>query len=312
MVDRIHTLTEPLDSKEVTEPMEPTESSTSVQLETRSVTRFRTGTRSTAAQQAQDSVALEEPLELRLAFGEVNQREEASLSITMRTPGADAELAVGFLFGEGMIQGADDVTSVAPCGPPVAGKSIHNVVRVELAGHVAVDPDRLLRHFYTTSSCGVCGKASLEALHQQRQIVAPDANFVVSVDALQQLPARLAHGQTTFAQTGGLHCAGVFDSAGVLSASFEDVGRHNALDKLVGASVLSGNMPWSSHGVVLSGRASFELLQKAMMAGAPLVAAIGAPSSLAIELAEEFGITLVGFLRDDGFNVYCHPQRVRG
>jgi len=211
-----------------------------------------------------------------------------------------------------MIQGADDVASAAPCGPPVEGKTIHNVVRVELAAHVEVDSERLLRHFYTTSSCGVCGKASLDALHQQPQIAAPDANFVVSATVLRQLPARLAKRQAAFAQTGGLHCAGLFDSVGELSGSFEDVGRHNALDKLVGASVLSGNLPWSSHGIMLSGRASFELLQKAMMAGAPLVAAIGAPSSLAIDLAEEFGVTLVGFLRDDGFNVYCHAQRVQG
>lgn len=308
MTDRIHTRVAP---RSVLEPSEHL-ALENVQLETRSVTRFRTGPGAATEAEAEDRIAREEPLELRLAFGEHDLRQEASLSITMRTPGADVELAVGFLFGEGMIRGADDVTSVGPCGPPVDGKSIHNVVRVELAENVAVDPERLLRHFYTTSSCGVCGKASLDALRQQRQISAPDANFVVSADALRQLPGRLARDQATFAQTGGLHCAGVFDSEGVLSASFEDVGRHNALDKLVGASVLSGNLPWSSHGVMLSGRASFELLQKAMMAGAPLVVAIGAPSSLAIELAEEFGITLVGFLRDDGFNVYCHAQRVRG
>lgn len=310
MADRIHTLTAPPESPRAAPAS--AQSVNSVQVETRSVIRFGpAGKQSSAEQRTQDTIALEEPLELRLAFGDADHRQEASVSITMRTPGADAELAVGFLFGEGMIQGADDVSSAAPCGPPVEGKSIHNVVRVELAADVTVDPERLLRHFYTTSSCGVCGKASLDALHQQRQIAAPDANFVISADALRQLPARLARGQATFAQTGGLHCAGLFDSAGELSGSFEDVGRHNALDKLVGASVMSGNMPWSSYGVMLSGRASFELLQKAMMAGAPLVAAIGAPSSLAIELAEEFGITLVGFLRDDGFNVYCHPQRVR-
>jgi FdhD protein len=301
MADRIHTQTVPL---------EPVQSQDGV--ERRSVTRFHPGLASSAGQPAQDSVALEEPLELRLAFGEEGRRQEASVSITMRTPGADVQLALGFLFGEGMIQGADDVASAAPCGPPVEGKTIHNVVRVELAAHVEVDPERLLRHFYTTSSCGVCGKASLDALHQQPQIAAPDANFVVSATALRQLPARLAKRQAAFAQTGGLHCAGLFDSVGELSGSFEDVGRHNALDKLVGASVLSGNLPWSSHGIMLSGRASFELLQKAMMAGAPLVAAIGAPSSLAIDLAEEFGVTLVGFLRDDGFNVYCHAQRVQG
>jgi FdhD protein len=301
MADRIHIQAASL---------EPAQSQDGV--ERRSVTRFQTGPASSAGQRAQDSVALEEPLELRLAFGEEGRRQEASVSITMRTPGADVQLALGFLFGEGMIQGADDVASAAPCGPPVDGKTIHNVVRVELAAHVNVDPERLLRHFYTTSSCGVCGKASLDALRQQPQIAAPDANFVVSATALRQLPVRLAKRQAAFAQTGGLHCAGLFDSVGELSGSFEDVGRHNALDKLVGASVLSGNLPWSSHGIMLSGRASFELLQKAMMAGAPLVAAIGAPSSLAIDLAEEFGITLVGFLRDDGFNVYCHPQRVQG
>ena len=301
MADRIHTQTAPL---------ETAHSQDGVQR--RSVIRFDAGRASSAGQRAQDSVALEEPLELRLAFGEEGRRQEASVSITMRTPGADAQLALGFLFGEGMIQGADDVTSAAPCGPHVEGKSIHNVVRVELAAHVNVDPERLLRHFYTTSSCGVCGKASLDALRQQPQIAAPDAKFVVSAAALRRLPVRLSKRQAAFAQTGGLHCAGLFDSMGELSGSFEDVGRHNALDKLVGASVLSGNLPWSSHGIMLSGRASFELLQKAMMAGAPLVAAIGAPSSLAIDLAEEFGITLVGFLRDDGFNVYCHPQRVQG
>ena len=260
---------------------------------------------------AADAIAIEEPLELRLAFGEHDMRHEASVSITMRTPGADSELAVGFLFGEGMIQAAGDVISAGPCGPPVAGKSIHNVVRVELAADVAVDPEWLLRHFYTTSSCGVCGKASLDALRQQPRLTSQDTGFSISAAALQQLPAMLARRQSTFAQTGGLHCAGVFDGHGVLSDSFEDIGRHNALDKLVGSAVLSGTVPWSSHGVMLSGRSSFELLQKAMMVGAPLVAAIGAPSSLAIELAEEFGITLVGFLREDGFNVYCHPQRVR-
>jgi FdhD protein len=276
-------------------------------VEGRTVTRYGSGISACAA----DAIAIEEPLELRLAFGEHGRRQEASLSITMRTPGADSELAVGFLFGEGMIRGADDVLSAGPCGPPVAGKSIHNVVRVELAADVAVDPERLLRHFYTTSSCGVCGKASLDALRQQPRITTQDTGFSISAAVLQQLPATLVQRQATFAQTGGLHCAGVFDPQGVLSDSFEDVGRHNALDKLVGRAVLSGTIPWSSRGVMLSGRSSFELLQKAMMAGAPLVAAIGAPSSLAIELAEEFGITLVGFLRDDGFNVYCHPQRVR-
>ena len=271
------------------------------------VTRYGSGIPTCAA----DAIAIEEPLELRLAFGEQAMRQEASLSITMRTPGADSELAVGFLFGEGMIRGAGDVISAEPCGPLVAGKSIHNVVRVELAADVAVDPERLLRHFYTTSSCGVCGKASLDALRQQPRIRSHDTGFTISAAALQQLPAKLARCQATFAQTGGLHCAGLFDAQGMLSNSFEDVGRHNALDKLVGSAVLSGAVPWSSHGVMLSGRSSFELLQKAMMVGAPLVAAIGAPSSLAIELAEEFGITLVGFLRDDGFNVYCHPHRVR-
>lgn len=259
-----------------------------------------------------DAVAVEEPLELRLEFGPLAARQEASVSITMRTPGADRELAAGFLFGEGMITGPADVSRIEPCGPAVPGSTLHNVIRVELEPHVEVDPERLLRHFYTTSSCGVCGKASLDALHQQPRIERSDAGFSVSRELLQALPSQLAHGQAIFAQTGGLHGAACFDALGEMSGIHEDVGRHNAVDKLIGDFVMSDTVPLTARGLLLSGRASFELLQKAMMAGLPLVAAIGAPSSLAIDLAEEFGMTLIGFLRADGFNVYSHPERVVG
>lgn len=277
-----------------------------LQVEQRAVTRRQAG----RATQTADGVAIEEPLEIRLAYGPDGQRAEASISITMRTPGADPELAVGFLFGEGLIARADDVRSADACGPSAPGRTFHNVVRVELASHVDLEPARLLRHFYTTSSCGVCGKASLDALRQQPRLTAADAAFRISNEALTALPAMLGARQETFARTGGLHGVGLFDAHGSIEAVYEDVGRHNALDKLVGAGLQTGTLPWSTRGVLLSGRASFELLQKAMMAGAPLVAAIGAPSSLAIDLAQEFGLTLVGFLRRDGFNVYSHPERV--
>ena len=185
-----------------------------------------------------------------------------------------------------------------------------NVVRVDLARDVEVDLARLERHFYTSSSCGVCGKASLEAVAVQGRYDLHDNTLRMSAKDLGALPERLEALQSLFERTGGLHASGLFDAHGLVSVSREDVGRHNALDKLIGQALLKDELPMSDYGVVVSGRASFELMQKAMMAGVPLVAAVGAPSSLAVEFAEEFGMTLVGFLTASRFNVYSRPDRI--
>ena len=259
----------------------------------------------------EDVVATEEPLEIRLAYSRPDgKRAEQSISVTMRTPGHDGELAAGFLYTEGIIRSRTDIESVAPCGPP-APNGLINVVRVELAPDVEIALDRLERHFYTSSSCGVCGKSSLEAVAVQGHYDLHDVDFRLSGDRLGALPDALRARQTVFERTGGLHASGLFDAAGQIVAVREDVGRHNALDKLIGQALLADELPLSAFGIVVSGRASFELMQKAMMAGVPLLAAVGAPSSLAVELAEEFGITLIGFLKKDKLNVYTRPDRVQ-
>ena len=258
-----------------------------------------------------DLVAIEEPLEVRLGYSEPGgKRAERSISITMRTPGNDEELAVGFLLTEGIIKRRRDISVVRPCGPP-APNGLINVVRAELADGVDVELDRLQRNFYTSSSCGVCGKASLDAVAVQGRFDLHSAEFTVERKVLGGLPAALVTEQSVFEQTGGLHASGLFQSNGEIVSVREDVGRHNALDKLIGHQFLNDNIPLSSHGIIVSGRASFELLQKAMVAGCPMVAAVGAPSSLAVELAEEFGMTLVGFLKPDRFNIYTRPDRIR-
>ncbi|MDE0488191.1 MAG: formate dehydrogenase accessory sulfurtransferase FdhD [Gammaproteobacteria bacterium] len=257
-----------------------------------------------------DVVAMEEPLEIRLSWTHRDgRREQKSISITMRTPGNDEELAAGFLLTEGIIAGPAELEAVGPCGPPAANGLI-NVVRVDLARDVEVDLARLERHFYTSSSCGVCGKASLEAVAVQGHYDLHDNTLRMSAEGLGALPDRLRALQNVFERTGGLHASGLFDAAGQVRVSREDVGRHNALDKLIGQALLKDELPMSDYGVVVSGRASFELMQKAMMAGIPMVAAVGAPSSLAVEFAEEFGMTLVGFLTANRFNVYSRPDRI--
>jgi FdhD protein len=259
---------------------------------------------------ASDILATEEPLEVRLSFATSDGRRlQRSISVTMRTPGHDEELAAGFLFTEGIVRAAEDIRAVGPCGPP-APNGLVNVVRVDLADHVRVDLDRLERHFYTSSSCGVCGKSSLDAVAVQGRYDIEHAPFRVSPAALGALPEALRRLQAVFEQTGGLHASGLFDAGGALRLVREDVGRHNALDKLIGRSFLDRRLPLSDHGIVVSGRASFELLQKAMMAGCPLLAAVGAPSSLAVELAARFGLTLVGFLKAGRFNLYTRPDRI--
>jgi FdhD protein len=254
-----------------------------------------------------DAIAVEEPLEIRLLKPGAadNGGTGRSVSITMRTPGNDAELALGFLFGEGILRETRDVLDVRHCGPT------RNILRVLVRDDLPLDIKRLERNFYTTSSCGVCGKASIDAVTATLGMRTVDSGLLISESLLRTLPDTLREAQSGFAQTGGMHAVGLFDADGELLASYEDVGRHNAMDKLVGASLLAGRLPWKDRIVLLSGRASFELLQKAMMAGAPVVAAIGAPSTLALELAHSAGITLIAFLRDQGFNVYSHPERVR-
>ena len=259
-----------------------------------------------------DLVTVEEPMEVRLSFLSGGGRREQSISVTMRTPGNDFELAIGFLRGEGVIGDGRDIVDVEHCGPPSPDKGIHNVVKVALADHVEFDAEALTRHVFTSSSCGVCGKASLDAVAQQlpdRRV--PRPAFSVDAATLRSLPARLRTMQTEFRRTGGLHASAAFRPDGQIDRLREDVGRHNALDKLIGACLIEGSEPLAGAGLLLSGRASFELVQKAAMTATCFVAAVGPPSSLAVELADEQGFTLVGFLKDDGFNIYTHPERVR-
>ena len=258
-----------------------------------------------------DVIAVEEPLEIRIMRDGLPEADEnggtgRSISVTMRTPGHDAELAIGFLHGEGLLREPRDIISTGHCGPT------GNILRVTARADLPLDLARLARNFYSTSSCGVCGKASIEAVTASAGERRITSELIVREPVLRGLPDTLRAAQAGFAETGGMHAVGLFTAEGELLASREDVGRHNAMDKLVGASLLAGELPWRDRIVLLSGRASFELLQKAMMAGAPLVAAIGAPSTLAVELAESAGITLVAFLRPGGCNVYCNPWRVAG
>ena len=254
-----------------------------------------------------DLVTVEEPMEVRLAYQGNGERVEQSIAVTMRTPGDDFDLALGFLVGEGVVGSRDDVAGIAFCGAPSPDKGLDNIVAVSLAPHVRFDAQALTRHVFTSSSCGVCGKASLDAV----RLRVPDADrapFAISAATLQRLPDALCAAQKEFARTGGLHAAAAFDASGRIERLCEDVGRHNALDKLVGSYLAEGEPLLDGMAVLLSGRASFELVQKAAMTRAPLIAAIGPPSSLAIELAEEAGIGLVGFLKPNSFNVYVRWQ----
>lgn len=259
-----------------------------------------------------DEIAVEEPLEIQIGYRDGSSRSEKSISVTMRTPGDDEELAAGFLFAEGTLQAPKDVVKIWHRSPPVPGTELRNVIRVDLDDAVSVDLGRLDRHFYTTSSCGVCGKASLDALHTQSVNGAAirQSTFRIGSEELTWLPEKLRAKQRIFGATGGLHAAGLFSADGVVSIVREDVGRHNAMDKLLGRLFLDGGLPATGSGVLVSGRTSFELVQKIAMAGVPMLAAVGAPSSLAIDLAREFGITLVGFLRNGRYNIYSAEERI--
>ncbi len=242
-----------------------------------------------------DFVAVEEPLEIRLG--------EKSVALTMRTPGHDEDLAAGFLFSEGVLHSPSQVKRIFPCGKA-------NTIRVELEDGVVVDWKRLERHFYRTSSCGVCGKASLEALSVVGVKEIPREGFKISKEIICEMPLRLRAEQEVFDKTGGLHAAALFSREGKLISCREDVGRHNAVDKLLGAQFLEGRTPLSDVVLFLSGRTSFELMQKAVVAGIPMVVAVGAPSSLAVDLAKQFHVTLLGFTRDKRFNIYHGEERV--
>ena len=272
------------------------------------VRRFRGG--ELGAVDDPDLVATEEPFEIRLGYSRRDgSRAEEPVSVTMRTPGHDEDLAVGFLFTEGIIHARSDVQSVVARGQRAADGLI-NVVRVELTPGVPVDFKRLERNFYMTSSCGVCGKASIEAVAVQGQYDVGAVDFRIDRRGARSVARRAEDPTGGVRADGRLARVGLFDATGTIVALREDVGRHNALDKLIGQALLRGELPLSRNGVIVSGRASFELMQKAKMAGCPLVVAVGAPSSLAVELAREFGITLVGFLKSDRFNVYSRPDRI--
>jgi FdhD protein len=259
-----------------------------------------------------DLIAVEEPLEIRIGYGPVNNREQKNISITMRTPGHDFELALGFLFTEGIIENAKDVKQIKYCTELNTKKDNQNIVRVELSEFVKIDLKKLQRNFYTTSSCGVCGKSSIDAIKTVCAVSMSNHKFEVNHNIITQLPNKLRTQQDVFKHTGGIHGCALFDSKGIMEISREDVGRHNALDKLIGSLISNKNESNSFEEkiLLLSGRASFELIQKAAMLGVKMVCAVGAPSSLAVQTAIEFDITLIGFLRENRFNIYSHSYRV--
>jgi FdhD protein len=260
---------------------------------------------------SEDVLAVEEPLEIQVACFENGFSTVKSLSVTMRTPSHDTELAVGFLFTEGIIKSLSDIHDIHYHFPSAQKIEHHNIIRVVLKPTVEIDFKKLERHFYTSSSCGVCGKASINAVRLADTCpVRWKEPFEVSPELIYSLPQTLRHSQEIFDQTGGLHAAALFNIEGKLLRVCEDVGRHNALDKLIGAELL--NEPRFERSILLvSGRASFELVQKAVMAGIPMLCAVGAPSSLAVELADEFDLTLIGFLRPNRFNIYASDWRVK-
>ncbi len=256
------------------------------------------------SEQQNDEVAIEEPLELRLIIGQ--NKTEKKLSVTMRTPGNDKDLAVGFLFTEGIISSYNDIESV------YTSTLDPNIIYVVLKPEIEISLSSLDRNFYTTSSCGVCGKSSIDAVKTQCKLKPnPNNQFSISSSILYELPNKLKQQQEAFKSTGGIHASAFFTENGNFVALKEDVGRHNALDKLIGNRLIQNQLPIDIYILLLSGRASFELIQKAMMAGIKIIAAIGAPSSLAIELANESDITLIGFLKEDKMNIYTHPHRVK-
>ncbi len=260
-----------------------------------------------------DLVAVEEPLEIRLGYGSMENRQQKSVSVTMRTPSHDFELALGFLYSEGIINSYNQILSVKYCVD--AGKqATENIVRVELNPDVKYNSRMLQRNFYATSSCGVCGKASIEAIDNMicnlpKQKLEQNA-LKVTYSYIIGLTDTLAKHQKVFEYTGGLHAAALFDESGKIILVREDIGRHNALDKLIGNALTQDLLPLNNKVLLMSSRASFELIQKAVMANISIIVTIGAPSSLAIQTAEQFGVTLIGFLKNDRFNIYTGKERI--
>jgi FdhD protein len=247
-----------------------------------------------------DEVAVEEPLELRI--------EGRNIAVVMRTPGNDRELAAGFLVTEGIVRHASEIFEITQCLTSGNASENRNVVEVTLKNPGSVDFTKLTRHVFSSSSCGVCGKASIDAVRQQFAPITPTRRIAAAL--LPKLPDALSAAQETFKKTGGLHACALFDWNGKLIALREDVGRHNALDKLIGHALLQNHLPLSEHILLLSGRVSFEMMQKALAAGIPVVAAISAPSSLAVEFARENNQTLIGFLRGNKMNIYAGAERI--
>ncbi|MFQ5537110.1 MAG: formate dehydrogenase accessory sulfurtransferase FdhD [Gemmatimonadota bacterium] len=269
------------------------------------VLRFRDGKGS----QARDALAVEEPLEVRVAWREEGRRRSEPFSVTMRTPGDDFELVAGLLLGEGVVRSAAELQEITYCRSG-EGTQDYNVVEARLASGVTFDAERMRRNLYATSSCGICGRASLEGAELLGCGPVGGDDVRVSPETLLRLPDVLYEDQGTFHRTGGLHAAGLFPLAGEGKELREDVGRHNAVDKVLGHALLQGRVPAADRILVVSGRLSFEIVQKAVMAGVPVLVAVGAPSSLAVELAERSRQTLVGFVRQGGFNVYSAPERI--
>ena len=262
---------------------------------------------------ASDLLATEEPMEIRLGYGEMDNRLEKTIAVTMRTTGNDFDLALGFLFTEGIVHSYESILSVKYCSDHGKEESKNNIVRVELRPEVVPDLNLSERNFYTTSSCGICGKASIDNIKTVCQFdenTNQSEQLKVSAKTIASLPEKLKTKQLIFEHTGGLHSSVLFDLNGTLTSLYEDVGRHNALDKIIGWALQKGQLPLRNNILLVSGRTSFELIQKAYMSGIQIVVAIGAPSSLAVDFSNEIGITLVGFTKKDRFNVYSNPNRI--
>ena len=259
----------------------------------------------------EDLIVVEEPLEIRIGFGKLGNRLQRNVAITMRTPGTDLELAAGFLFTEGVIESFDQIESIKHCEDLGKEEEKGNVVRVELKEEVSVDLNSIDRNFYTSSSCGVCGKTSIDSIKTQQCFTIAINKNIVRSEVLKTLSPLIIDKQTVFKHTGGIHASALFDLEGNLELLNEDVGRHNALDKLIGSQLIENKLPLKQGILWLSGRLSFELIQKAAMAGVEIIVAVGAPSSLAVTLAKEMKMTIVGFLRSESFNIYSHPERIK-